>query len=89
MKRWWNNGFHAIVVTRDAPSLGLKCKCGADLSTTAGIAAAIGEISRFKSPQKLVTYLGLNPRVGERPSYKAQKKTQARNEFIPRKPQRA
>ncbi|MER9559860.1 transposase [Mesorhizobium sp. M0323] len=25
--------------------------------------AAIGDIARFKSPQKLVSYFGLNPRV--------------------------
>ncbi|MER8516349.1 IS110 family transposase [Mesorhizobium sp. M1060] len=25
--------------------------------------AAIGDVARFKSPQKLVSYFGLNPRV--------------------------
>src|SRR5262249_32014763 len=29
----------------------------------AGLVAAIGDIRRFASPQKLVSYLGLNPRV--------------------------
>jgi transposase len=36
------------------------------------VLAAIGDIARFSSPQKLVSYLGLNPRVrqsGERPAY--------------------
>nr|WP_245306848.1 MULTISPECIES: transposase [unclassified Rhizobium] len=28
-----------------------------------GLMAAIGDISRFKSPQKLLSYFGLNPRV--------------------------
>jgi transposase len=29
----------------------------------AGIVDAIGKIDRFNSPQKLVSYFGLNPRV--------------------------
>jgi transposase len=36
------------------------------------VLAAIGDIQRFSSPQKLVSYFGLNPRVrqsGERPAY--------------------
>jgi transposase len=36
---------------------------GVNLTVAAGIVAAIGEISRFGSPQKLVSYFGLNPRV--------------------------
>jgi len=36
---------------------------GVNLTVAAGLMAAIGEISRFKSPQKLVSYFGLNPRV--------------------------
>jgi hypothetical protein len=36
---------------------------GVNLAVAAGIVAAIGEISRFNSPQKLVSYFGLNPRV--------------------------
>ena len=32
-------------------------------STSSGLIAAIGNIARFKSPQKLVSYFGLNPRV--------------------------
>ena len=36
------------------------------------VLAAIGDIARFSSPEKLVSYFGLNPRVrqsGDRPTY--------------------
>lgn len=33
---------------------------GVNLPVAAGIVAAIGDISRFNSPQKLVSYFGLN-----------------------------
>jgi transposase len=36
---------------------------GVNLAVAAGLMAAIGDIARFKSPQKLVSYFGLNPRV--------------------------
>lgn len=36
---------------------------GVNLAVAAGIVAAIGDISRFNSLQKLVSYFGLNPRV--------------------------
>lgn len=36
---------------------------GVNLKVAAGIVAAIGDISRFSSPRKLVSYFGLNPRV--------------------------
>ena len=36
---------------------------GVNLTVAAGLVAAIGDIGRFKSPQKLVSYFGLNPRV--------------------------
>ncbi len=36
---------------------------GVNLAVAAGIVAAIGDISRFNSPQKLVSYFGLNPPV--------------------------
>lgn len=36
---------------------------GVNLTVAAGIMAAIGDIGRFNSPQKLVSYFGLNPRV--------------------------
>lgn len=36
---------------------------GINLTVAAGLMAAIGDIARFNSPQKLVSYFGLNPRV--------------------------
>jgi transposase len=36
---------------------------GVNLAVASGIMAAIGDIGRFKEPQKLVSYFGLNPRV--------------------------
>ncbi|MFK4380946.1 hypothetical protein ABIA40_000354 [Bradyrhizobium sp. USDA 223] len=36
---------------------------GVNLAVAAGVMAAIRDISRFNSPQKLVSYFGLNPRV--------------------------
>ena len=45
---------------------------GVDVTVASGIAAAVGDIRRFASPQKLVAYLGLNPSVrqsGEGPAY--------------------
>jgi transposase len=36
---------------------------GVNLTVAAGLMAAIGSIERFGSPQKLVSYFGLNPRV--------------------------
>lgn len=36
---------------------------GVNLTVAAGLMAAIGDIGRFQSPQKLVSYFGLNPRV--------------------------
>lgn len=45
---------------------------GVDVTVASGVAAAIGDISRFSDPQKLVGYLGLNPSVrqsGEGPAY--------------------
>ena len=36
---------------------------GINLTAAVGLVAAIGEVSRFASPQKLVSYVGLNPRV--------------------------
>ena len=36
---------------------------GVNLTVAAGLVAAIGDIGRFSSPQKLVSYFGLNPRV--------------------------
>lgn len=45
---------------------------GVNVVVAASVLAAIGEIKRFPSPQKLVAYLGLNPSVhqsGDRPAY--------------------
>jgi transposase len=36
---------------------------GINLTVAVGLMAGIGDVSRFASPQKLVSYLGLNPRV--------------------------
>jgi len=36
---------------------------GVDATVALAIVAAVGDFRRFSSPQKLVTYLGLNPRV--------------------------
>ncbi|ACA18524.1 transposase IS116/IS110/IS902 family protein [Methylobacterium sp. 4-46] len=36
---------------------------GINVTVAAGLAAAIGDVRRFPSPQKLVSYFGLNPRV--------------------------
>jgi transposase len=45
---------------------------GVDMIVALAIAAAVGDASRFSSPQKLVSYLGLNPSVrqsGPGPAY--------------------
>jgi transposase len=45
---------------------------GINLTIAVGLISAIGEVSRFSSPGKLVSYFGLNPRVrqsGDRPAY--------------------
>ncbi len=36
---------------------------GVDATVALSIVAAVGDFARFRSPQKLVSYLGLNPRV--------------------------
>lgn len=36
---------------------------GVNAIVASGIVAAIGDITRFAEPQKLVSYFGLNPRV--------------------------
>lgn len=36
---------------------------GVNLAVATGLVAAIGDVRRFSSPQKLVSYFGLNPRV--------------------------
>ena len=50
--------------TMDDPAIRrLLTITGVNLTVAAGLMAAIGDITRFKSPQKLVSYFGLNPRV--------------------------
>src|SRR3546814_13820912 len=36
---------------------------GVDVTCAVSVVAAVGDFSRFASPDKLVAYLGLNPRV--------------------------
>jgi transposase len=36
---------------------------GIDATVAGSIVAAVGEFTRFRTPEKLVAYLGLNPRV--------------------------
>jgi transposase len=45
---------------------------GVNATVAMSVVAAIGNINRFSSPQKLVSYFGLNPRVrqsGDKPAY--------------------
>jgi len=45
---------------------------GIDVTVAISVVAAVGDFSRFASPQKLVSYLGLNPSVrqsGDRPAF--------------------
>jgi transposase len=36
---------------------------GVDATVALSIVAAVGDFTRFRSPERLVSYLGLNPRV--------------------------
>jgi len=47
----------------DAAIKRLMTITGVNLTVAAGLMAEIGDINRFNSPQKLVSYFGLNPRV--------------------------
>jgi transposase len=47
----------------DAAVKRLMTITGVNLTVAVGLIAAIGDIHRFSSPQKLVSYVGLNPRV--------------------------
>jgi transposase len=50
--------------TADAPSVRrLLTITGVNLTVAAGLVAAIGDVTRFSDPGKLVSYFGLNPRV--------------------------
>ena len=53
----------AIVALEDEAVARLITITGVNLTVAAGLVAAIGDIRRFSSPQKLVSYFGLNPRV--------------------------
>jgi len=53
----------AVEVLHDAAVKRLLTITGVNLTVAVGLMAAIGDISRFASPQKLVSYVGLNPRV--------------------------
>jgi transposase len=60
-----------IEVLHDANLKRLLTITGVNATIAIGLLAAIGEIGRFPSPQKLVSYFGLNPRVrqsGEQPA---------------------
>jgi len=47
----------------DKEALRLMTIPGIDYYTALSVRAAIGDITRFSSPKKLVSYLGLNPRI--------------------------
>jgi transposase len=53
----------AEVAIEDPAVKRLMTITGVNLTVAAGIVPAIGDIGRFKSPQKLVSYFGFNPRV--------------------------
>ncbi len=53
----------AQAAIEDEPTRRLLTITGVNLTVAAGLMAAIGSIDRFSSPQKLVSYFGLNPRV--------------------------
>ena len=45
---------------------------GVNMTVALGVLAAIGDVSRFSSSEKLVSYFGLNPKVrqsGDHPAY--------------------
>ena len=55
---------------------------GVNAAVAVSVLAAVGDISRFPSPAKLVSYLGLNPRVrqsGERPAFHGRISKQGRS----------
>ena len=55
---------------------------GVNAIVAIGVLAAIGDIARFSSPEKLVSYFGLNPRVrqsGDRPAYHGRISKQGRS----------
>ncbi len=65
---------HALAQTALAHEAALRLFTvpGVDATVALSLVAAVGDITRFRSPQKLVSYLGLNPRVrqsGLHPAY--------------------
>ena len=52
-----------VAVVDDPAVRRLLTIAGMNVTVAAGLVAAVGQISRFSSPQKLVSYFGLNPRV--------------------------
>ena len=60
---------------------------GVHVTVAVGLLAAIGDISRFASPEKLVSYLGLNPSVrqsGNGPAHHGRVTKQGRVDQISR-----
>jgi len=53
----------AVAVVDDPNVKRLLTIAGMNVTVAAGLVAAVGDIGRFSSPQKLVSYFGLNPRV--------------------------
>jgi transposase len=52
-----------LAVVDDPDVKRLLTIAGVNVTVAAGLVAAIGDVRRFSSPQKLVSYFGLNPRV--------------------------
>jgi transposase len=52
-----------VAVADDPAVKRLLTIAGANATVAAGLVAAIGDVRRFSSPQKRVSYFGLNPRV--------------------------
>jgi transposase len=62
----------AQVALADPAAQRLMTVPGVDMTVALGVVAAIGDVQRFRSPQKLVSYLGLNPRVRQSGAQPAQ-----------------
>jgi hypothetical protein len=52
-----------VAVVDDPAVRRLLTITGMNVTVAAGLVAAVGDVHRFSSPQKLVSYFGLNPRV--------------------------
>ena len=53
----------ALTIADDPAVRRLLTITGVNLAVAAGLVAAIGDVTRFAGPEKLVSYVGLNPRV--------------------------